>query len=298
MNGSGLSGTGHSASSAVGAASVGARPSSPNARSAARSAPLNLSAVRPPANPAIKWLAIGGWATFAVEWFLMLMILTTTVAGSGSRAGADAAPTPQAAAAPSAASTVRSPASSSVRNPVAAPAAPSPVNGPSVLGLAPGKGHTVILLDAIEKSRPWFDRAKAKLIAGLSRPGPAGATFSVAVINNNGGRGLINRAVEYGTPAVNPLRKTLPPLKVSGSKGLGDGLDAAIKLGAERVIFVTPRENGWSGALTFLEQKLSSGGKRIPLDVVQVSNLPVNDLRAFVTGANGGQYLVVSPGSI
>lgn len=306
MNSSSSSGSGRSA---AGGSSAGSRagtrvgmPAAGAGRTAPRPAAFEIAPARPPAHPALKWLAIGGWATFAAEWLLMLLVLTSLVSRGG-RVNADAAPV--AAPPPPVVRAPANPAPATVAS-TPAPTTPSPTpatppavtGGPRVLGLDPGGGHTVIVLDAIEKSGPWLDRAKAKLIAGLSRPGPAGATFSIAVINDNDGRGLINRPLTYGPAAEAPLRKALDPLQVKGTKGLGAGLETAGKLGADQVVFITSRDSKWGGAVPFLEQKLSVNGKRIRLHVVQVNNQPVNELRAFVTGANGGQYLQVAPGSL
>ena len=302
MNSSSASSSGRSS---PGGSSVGSRSGAPRAAGGPAGGPaaLDLPSARAPAHPALKWLAIGGWATFAVEWLLMLLVLTSLVSRGG-REGAEAAP----AAAP-VPPVVRTPATPT-RNPASTPTATTPAavvpttiptaaaNVPNVLGLDPGAGHTVIVLDAIEKSGPWLNQAKAKLIEGLSRPGPAGATFSLVTINDNGGRGLINRPLSYGPAAAEGLRKALDPLQAKGTRGLGAGLDAAGKLGADQVVFITSRDTKWGGAVPFLEQKLSVGGKRIRLDVVQVNDQPVSELRAFVTGSNGGKYLQVAPGSI
>jgi len=278
-------------------------------RPAPRPAAFEIAPARPPAHPALKWLAIGGWATFAAEWLLMLLVLTSLVSRGG-RVNAEAAPVaaPQAPVvrAPAAPAPALTPAPApSATAPVATTPGPTPTatppaatTGPDVLGLNPGPGHTVVLLDAIERSEPWLDRAKGKLIEGLTRPGPAGATFSVAVMNDGNGHGLINRPLTYGPAAAAPLGKALDPLGATGSGGLSAGLEAAGKLGADQIVFITSRDSKWGGAVSFLEKKLLVNGKRIRLHVVQVNDQPVSELRAFVTGANGGQYLQVAPGSL
>jgi len=313
MNSSSSSGSGRSA---AGGSSAGSRAgtrvgmSAPGAvRPAPRPAAFEIAPARPPAHPALKWLAIGGWATFAAEWLLMLLVLTSLVSRGG-RVNAEAAPVaaPQAPVvrAPAAPAPALTPAPApSATAPVATTPGPTPTatppaatTGPDVLGLNPGPGHTVVLLDAIERSEPWLDRAKGKLIEGLTRPGPAGATFSVAVMNDGNGHGLINRPLTYGPAAAAPLGKALDPLGATGSGGLSAGLEAAGKLGADQIVFITSRDSKWGGAVSFLEKKLLVNGKRIRLHVVQVNDQPVSELRAFVTGANGGQYLQVAPGSL
>jgi len=291
-----------SSSSASGRSAVGGSHVAPSARATAgRAAAFEISPAPPPAHPTLKWLAIGGWATFAAAWLMMMLVLATQV-GGGSNVNAQAAPvavapgvrTP-AQATPNQA-TPRSTAATSATP--TTPATSASVGDPRVLGLDPGSGHTVIVLDAIEKSRPWLDRAKVKLIKGLSQPGAAGDTFSVAVVNDNVGRGLINRPLAYGPAAAGALRNALNPLRATGTKGLGGGLDAAGKLGADQIVFITSRDKKWGSFVPFLEGKLTVNGKRIRLHVVQVNDQPASELRSFVTGSNGGTYLQVPPGSI
>lgn len=252
----------------------------------------------------LKGLAIAGWITFAVEWMVVILVVTSLL-GQERRVEADAAPqrvaaTPRTPARTPAA--VQTPAPRTVTPTRVTPSRPAVgvagSAGANVLGMTLSPGHTVVLLDAVEQSGPWLSRAKAKLITGLSQSGPAGATFSVAVINNNSGRSLTNRRLTYGPAAAGPLRTALTPLQIKGTKGLGTGLDTATKLGADQVIFITSRSTKWGPAVPFLQSKLNANGKRVRLDVVQVNNQAVAELRAFVTGANKGQYRVVAPGSI
>lgn len=245
----------------------------------------------------LKWLAIGGWGTFAVEWLVMLLVLTSLV-GQGGRVKAEAAPQREAKATPptSAQSATPTPRTATPAAPVVAPSATSAKA--NVLGMTLSRGHTVVLVDAVEQSRPWMNQAKAKLIAGLSQPGLPGATFSIAVINNNSGRSLTNERLTYGPAVAGKLRSALNPLQIKGTKGLGTGLDTAGKLGADQIIFITSRNQRWGAYVTFLEGKLSLNGKRIRLDVVQVNDKASTDLQKYITGANNGQYRVVTPGSI
>ena len=247
---------------------------------------------RPPAHPALKWLAFAGWGTFVAEWLLMLLFLANIVGGANPRP-VEAAPR---AAAPTTSVTTNN-------NPQPVKVAPRVTSTPAavaqahVLGLQPSPGHTVIVLDAVEKSTAWFTRGKNNLKAGLSRPGPTGATFSIAVINNNSGRGLIEQPVTYGPAAAATLNRALDSLHISGTKGFGKGFDAAARMAPDQIIFITSRDTKWAAAIPFLESKLLINGKKTRLHVVQVNDAEVSELKSFVTGSNGGRYRLAKPNS-
>ena len=310
MNQSSSSGTGRSpGGSSVTGTRAPASAGGGNPARAARGMTLDgsTSALRPPAHPAIKWLAIGGWGTFVAEWLMMMLVLTNLVGSDGHRDTEAAPPAPRATVTPPVtppATTTRSatPPRTAVTPPPAAvtPSANvTPFTDPraNVMGLNVDPGHTVVLLDAIERSAPWFDDAKAALVAGLSKPGPGGATFSFAVVNDNNGRALIPRPLAYGPAAAGPLRDNLTPLQIKGTKGFWNGFDAANALKPDQIVFITARATSWPAVIPSFESRLRVDGKRVRLNVIQVGPA-VPELKAFVTGANGGRYEQFAPAQL
>ncbi|MEO1236833.1 MAG: hypothetical protein AAFX76_08610, partial [Planctomycetota bacterium] len=180
--------------------------------------------------------------------------------------------------------------------PTVDPSNPFQMLRPNALGLPLSSGHTAVLLDAVDRSSAWFDDAKAALVPGLSRSAN-NQTASLVLIRDG-------QVVAYNrnpfTPAANqisPLNRFLNPITAQGSRGLGNGLDAAVATGADHIVFITSRSTNWAGYLTTLERKLRPDGRRITLHIVQVGDAS-DDLRAFTTGANGGRYVQLDPAQL
>ncbi|MEM8737954.1 MAG: hypothetical protein AAGG38_05675 [Planctomycetota bacterium] len=258
---------------------------------------MSLPAARKP-RPALVALAIAGWATFVVQWVLIVVIIV----GRGDQprvAAAESAP-PRVAANPSPVGAGPAPAPANRPTPTPAPA-PTPridASNPfqmldaNALGMPLNSGHTAVLLDAVDRSKAWFDDAKAALLAGLTRP-TGNRRASLVLIRDGKTLTYNNRIFNPNPNQLTPLRRFLDPVTPAGSRGLGAGLDAAIGSGANEVVFITSRSTNWSAYLSTLERKLQPSGRRVTLHVVQMGD-PSPELRAFVEGANGGRYTVLS----
>lgn len=270
--------------------------------------------------PALVGLAIAGWATFVVQWIVVLVIIlgrggaashvTVAQAQPASRpAVTDPAPAkaPPVADLPTAQpQTPKAPPTNTNTPPkptptpkptVTPPPAPAAVVDksnpflnptPNVLNVELQPGHTAVIFDSIERSKNWFDHARAALIAGLVHPG-SGQTVSLYVVSDG-------KVIPYGrnpfTPA--PARRTaltnfLDPMNPVGKGGLGASLDAAIGSGAKQVIFVTGRSTGWGAYLDTLKGKLNPNGRSVKLHIVQMGEASP-ELQGFIEGDNEGEY--------
>ncbi len=260
--------------------------------------------------PMLVGLAIAGWATFAVEWIVVLVIILGRGGGANNVTVAQAADrpaitnttpratatTPSATATPPRTTTNPPPTTTPTR---ARPAVidnnnPFLALAPNALGMTLNPGHTAVLLDAVDRSSAWFDDGKAALIAGLTRPS-TGQTVSLFTIRD-GAIGTFDSNPFAPAPAqLSPLTRFLNPITPLGSRGLGSGLDAAIASGAQELIFITSRATNWSGYLPTLKDKLNPSGRKVTLHFLQLGdNSP--ELRSFVEARdNGGRYTLITP---
>ncbi|MEM9916052.1 MAG: hypothetical protein AAF911_13945 [Planctomycetota bacterium] len=288
---------------------------------------------RPKPKPALVGLAIAGWATFAVQWIVVLVIILGRGGGTNNVTVAQAntanRPVPQAATpapqnpAPRTTTTTTTPRNTTTTprnttttprattptptpspratnpNPTPAPAAADRNNpflalSPNALGMSLNPGHTAILLDAVDRSSEWFDDGKAGLIAGLTRPGN-GQTISLFTIRDGQVGRFANNPFTPAPARLSPLTRFFNPITTQGSRGLGTGLDAAIQSGADEVIFITSRSTNWGGYLNTLESKLNTDGGKVKLHIVQVGDVST-ELRGFVQGnKNNGRYTRITP---
>ncbi|MEM9883249.1 MAG: hypothetical protein AAF800_10065 [Planctomycetota bacterium] len=266
---------------------------------------------RPKPRPALVGLAVAGWATFAVEWVFVIVIVlgrgTPPPVVEAAPATASAArPTPrvQTTTTPPRPETTRPaaappprPAATAPTPPAATPADPNNIftmRRPHVLGLPLENGHTAVLFDAIERSEPWFDDGKAALKAGLTRSGNNQARVSLVTTRNKRVSRLGDAPLTPAPARLGELSRFLDPLTPAGSGGLGDALDAAVATGADRVVFVTSRSDHWGGYLGTLKGKLSPAGRTVRLDVVQIGEVS-SELRGFVEQQPGGRYRLLTP---
>ena len=297
-----------SMSGSAGSSAVGRRGAGVDARSRAvpvapTTASLAQAAPRSRTSPTLVGLAIAGWATFAVQWVIVLVI----VLGRGSTLSSTNAAAPVASPreytrptntadtdrqrptsnANAAASTPAADADADPNNPLQMPQA-------NVLGLPLDADHTAVLLDAIQISSAWLDDAKTTLLAGLSRPANG---RRVSLLISRDGQATPLPANPF-TPAANRLSSLagfLNPVTASGSGGLSNSIDAAIDSGATEMIFITSRATGWGSWLGTLDGKLTAGNNRIKLHVIQIGEIN-DDLRGYVTSPpNNGTYLSLQP---
>ena len=265
----------------------------------------------PKASPALVGLAIAGWATFAVQWVVVLVI----VLGRGSNLTATNAAAPTASPRhytrptnTASADDRRRPTSSagtSAATPAAAgrpadatdPGNPLQMPQANVLGLPLEADHTVVLLDAIQISEDWLDDAKATLLRGLSRPAN-GRQVSLLISRDGQATALPDNPF---TPAANQLSNLagfLNPVTASGSGGLADSIDAAVASDATQMIFITSRATGWGSWLGTLDGKLTSGDGRVTLHIVQIGEVN-QDLQNYITSSpNNGNYLHLQPAQL
>ncbi|MEM6458856.1 MAG: hypothetical protein AAF710_05635 [Planctomycetota bacterium] len=269
---------------------------------------------RPKARPALVGLAVAGWATFAVEWVVVIVIVLgrgtsapvveaapATAYNNNVPAARAATPTPTPRTETATTTTPARPETArpaaSIPPPAATPTDPNNIftmRRPNVLGLPLENGHTAVLFDAIERSAPWFDDGKAALKAGLARSGNSQARVSLVATRNKQIRTLGDSPLTPAPARLGDLTRFLDPLTPAGSGGLGDALDAAVATGADRVVFVTSRSDHWGGYLNTLKGKLSPDGRTVRLDVVQIGDVS-NELRGFVEQQPGGRYRLLTP---
>lgn len=263
---------------------------------------------RPRPRFAMVALAVAGWSVFAIEWAIVLTMLSqsadTTNAVTYVEAAAPAAAVSNPKPTPKPTTTATTPRPSTPKpaatttskpaTPKPAPAATATATNPfqlrsaNVMGIDLPAGHTVVLLDAIEKSQAWFDDGKAALIAGLTETA-RGSQVGISYIRDGQAGSMSKSPINPGTSASSSLLSFLNPLKPEGSRGFWQGFDEAISHSPDQIVFVTSRTSGWASVIPSFEKRLQANGKRIRLHVVQVGPA-VPELRAFVTGANGGQY--------
>lgn len=254
--------------------------------------------------PMLVGLAIAGWATFAVEWVIILIIIIGRSGGGPNVAAAHHESTPPAKATTPAPRTTPSTPNTRTTTPPRAttPAAtadtdnPFLMSAPNALGMTLNAGHTAILLDAVDKSSAWFDDGKAALAAGLTR-NASGQTASLFTIRDGKIGEFKENPFAPGSARRTALDQFLNPLDTKGSRGLGNGIDAAVESDAKEIIFITSRSTNWSGYLATLERKLQPNSGRVKLHVVQVGDASA-ELQAFVQGVNSGRYTRVTPSQL
>lgn len=252
--------------------------------------------------PMLVGLAIAGWATFAVQWVIILVIVLGRSGGATQVAVAQAETPTRSAATTPAPRTANPPVAPRTSTPTPRPPAPAVVDqnnpflalSPNALGMRLNSGHTAILFDAIDRSSAWFSDGKAGLIAGLTRPA-TGQTVSLFTIRDGEISAFNNNPFVPAPARLSPLTRFLNPLTAAGSGGLGNGLDTAIASGAQEVVFITSRSTNWSGYLDTLKNKLNPNGRKVTLHVLQVGDASA-DLRGFVeSSGNNGRYTRITP---
>lgn len=259
--------------------------------------------------PMLVGLAIAGWATFAVEWVIVLVIIVGRTGGGPNVAGAyDQTPPPPRATTPAPRTTTPPTPTTTPRTTTPPRPTPSPppaaantdnpllMSTPNALGMTLNAGHTAVLLDAVDKSSDWFDDGKAALTAGLTK-NASGQTVSLFTIRDGVIGEFNGNPFAPGPARRTPLNQFLDPLDTKGSSGLGNGVDAAVGSGAKEIIFITSRSTNWSGYLSTLERKLQPSSGRVTFHVVQVGDASA-ELQAFVQGVNSGRYTRITPSQL
>lgn len=267
--------------------------------------------------PVLVGLAIAGWATFAVQWIFVIVLILGRGGSTSNVSVAQAevrppatnqatTPTPRTTTPPRTTTTTppRTTTAAPPRNTptTTTPPRPAVVDNnnpflaltPNALGVPLNPGHTAILLDAVDRSSAWFNEGKAALISGLTRSGN-GQTVSLFTIRDGEIGQFANNPFTPAFARLSPLTSFLNPLTTQGSRGLGNGLDAAIASGASEVIFITSRSTNWGGYLGTLKSKLNPNGRQVTLHVLQVGDESA-ELRGFVEGGdNNGRYTRITP---
>lgn len=266
--------------------------------------------------PMLVGLAIAGWATFAVQWIFVIVLIIGRGGSPNTVTVAQADTTPPRTSPPASQPITRPPTSAVTPTPTQRPApstrpatvtpTPQPVTPaadpnnpflalrPNALGMDLNSGHTVILIDAVQQSSGWLDDGKAALIAGLTRPA-RGQTASLLTIRDGEIDAYSGNPLIPGSGQLTGLARFFNPLDTQGKGGLGAGLDAAVATGADEIIFLTSRASRWGGYLETVERKLTPDGRRVKLSVVSIGGAS-EDLREFVRAPrNGGRFTQISP---
>ncbi|MEM9417554.1 MAG: hypothetical protein AAGA25_00685 [Planctomycetota bacterium] len=272
--------------------------------------------------PALVGLAIAGWATFAVQWIVVLVIILGRGGTPNNITVAQAQPAPRPAVtnpapppapeipAPKAQAPTPKPQTTTPPKATPQPAVPNIVDKPkttpppkpvvvdksnpllnptpNVMNVELQPGHTAVLFDAVDRSKYWYNNARKALIAGLSHQG-SGQTISLFAVSDG-------KVIAYPKNPFTPsparraaLTTFLDPIEPIGKGGLGASLDAAVASGAKEVVFVTGRSTGWGAYLETLKKKLNSGDRTVKLHIVQMGE-ESPELKTFIEGENEGEY--------
>lgn len=126
---------------------------------------------------------------------------------------------------------------------------------PNVLGV-PVRGHTAIVVDAIEKSEPFLAPVLDALDTGLGHAG-GNATASVFYINSDKIKSFDDNPAAVGPATSAKLSAFQKSIKPDGRRGFWKGFDAAASSGASQIVIITGRKS-WDSSIPFLTQKLNS----------------------------------------
>lgn len=180
--------------------------------------------------------------------------------------------------------TTQPPPATVIRVPARAMPTAAPALRPEVLGLSL-RPRTVVIVDAIEISRPWLNGVRDALIDGLGRET---SDTTVRAVYLSDGR-VTQTGSGYQTTGgtfANALRQTQARLQPRGKRGFWNMIEQALDSRPDHVILITSRSK-WAESLPILDGKLREAGRPTFSVINMDTNVP--ELRRFAE-QTGGQY--------
>ena len=138
---------------------------------------------------------------------------------------------------------------------------------PTVLG-QPLAGHTAVLVDAVEQSRPWMGSVNRSLLETLSKPGQD-ETVSVFYVHDGEVSALPRQPLRPGRAVRSSLARLQREAPAAGKKGFYDGLNAALDARPDHVLVITGRQE-WDKAADYVLSLVQKAPSKPTFNVVSM----------------------------
>lgn len=134
---------------------------------------------------------------------------------------------------------------------------PWSLTSPNAMGV-PVRGHTAIIVDAVEQSEPFLAPVLDALVNGLAHDQP-NTTASVFYINDNQIKSFGGNPAAVGSETSNNLAAFQESIEPAGRTGFWKGFDAGANSDASQIVIITGRKS-WDSSIRYLKQKLKPDG--------------------------------------